>query len=471
MKSRCRIVQFAGIRRLALVLLVAVALSAAAAVASPVRAAALASPVRAAALASPVRAAALADPARTAAPSSGLQADGPTLLLDGHPVTLRGVAMGDPVLARRQEWDPRPLSDYAVVHDVWHANVVRLSIHPSLWKHADRAGTLAALDEDVGAALAQGMCVIVDWHTIGWPDGAYEVPPASWGDPSDLYDSDFALATSFWSAVAPRYADEPRVAYELWNEPMAQSDLGWPVQPLWSELRPYWVSLLATIRASAGNLVIATGNQWSHDLEGIRQAPLSDDNVAYAWHVYSGADENDARRWAAKLDQVQTIAPVIVTEWGFEPSSGAQFPGTARSFGHPWVKHFLDGRGLHSTAWCWHPDWTPALLKDWYTPSAYGRFVRQYLWHRPPRVTCEPAAGEQGGVARVRFVVRDAGAQVRLWLRVDDGRARALGWRTHGRALAARVSCALSRGRHTYSVTAENLIARSATGSAVLIVN
>jgi hypothetical protein len=161
---------------------------------------------------------------------------------------------------------------------------------------------------------------------------------------------------------------------------------------------------------------------------------------------------------------------VIVTEWGFDPRHGVAYYGTARSFGYRWVKRFLDGRALHSTAWCWQPYWTPSLLKDWRTPSAYGRYVRRYLRHRAPRVTCAPATGRRGGVARVRFRVRDAGSQVRLWLRVDGGRARSLGWRAANEGLAARVSCALPRGRHTYTVIAENLIARSSSATATLVV-
>lgn len=94
-----------------------------------------------------------------------------------------------------------------------------------------------------------------------------------------------------------------------------------------------------------------------------RDAPLAGDNVAYAWHVYSGHDENDVGRWAEKLDGLQTVAPVIVTEWGFDPRKQARCQGTARSFGYRWVKRFVDGRGLHSTAWCWQPHWTPSLSR------------------------------------------------------------------------------------------------------------
>ena len=398
----------------------------------------------------------------------GLHVEGGRLLLDGRPVVLRGVAMGDPLMARRAAGGQRPLSDYAEARDWWHANVVRLSVHPSEWRHA-RASLLAALDADVGAALRQGLCVIIDWHSIGWPDGAYQKPDPRWGDPPDLYDSGFSLAQSFWAAMAKRFAARPRVAFELWNEPVADSDRTGPWGPQWERLRPYWQRLLAAVRRRAGNLVIVTGNGWAHDLRGVREDPLRGTNIAYSWHVYSGKDGNDAVRLAQHLDGVQRVAPVIVTEWGFEPDGG-QYPGTAESFGYFWVKRFLDGRKLGSTAWAWHPDWTPALLEhDWRTPTAYGAFVRQYLGHRPPSVAVANATGSEGGTATVSFTVHDAGDSVQLWLRVDDRPARALGWLRPGR-FTAPLAHDLPRGRHLVRVTAEDLIARRAWATASLTV-
>jgi len=49
-------------------------------------------------------------------------------------------------------------------------------------------------------------------------------------------------------------------------------------------------------------------------------------------------------------------------------------------FGIPFVRDFLEAKGLHSTAWCWHPVLGPSMLeKDWRTPTEFGRFIREYL--------------------------------------------------------------------------------------------
>jgi hypothetical protein len=309
----------------------------------------------------------------------GLQVRGNQLTADGKPVTLRGVAVGDPILAR----DGRPLSDYERIARDWHANVVRISLHPSVWKYQPHAKVLDALQRDVDAALSNGMYVILDWHTIGWPNGYYEPIGKDWtDDPKDLYDSNFALAKSFWDEVSARFGKDNRVIFELWNEPVLwqKEEDEDNVRPEWQRLKPYYVELLRIIRTHGDNVVLATGNEWAYDLEGICKDPLEGKNVAYSWHIYAGTDENDEEQWAAHLDNLQTIAPVMVTEWGFQEHTKEIFRGSAKTFGTKFVRDFLEGRHLHSTAWCWHPDWTPPMLKsDWKTPNSMGKFVLGYL--------------------------------------------------------------------------------------------
>jgi hypothetical protein len=303
---------------------------------------------------------------------------GNRLLFDGKPVRLRGVATGDPVNGRAGR-DAR--ADYRTIAREWKANVVRFGIHPSVWK-ADRRAALAGLRRDADAALAEGMFVIIDWHTIGWPDGRYEIP--SWpGGVKDYYDSSVALATDYWAAVSSRFGREGRVAFELWNEP---TDLDHPDRDPkkpsdWPRLRPVLQKLVNVVRKRSDNLILGTGGSWAYDLRGVRERPLTGGNIAYAWHVYAGHDGNDPKKWAFYLDELQKTYPVVVTEWGFDRNAtGEHFQGTPETFGNRFAREFLDGRGLHDTAWCWHPVWGPKMLKeDWRTPTEYGAFVRQRL--------------------------------------------------------------------------------------------
>ena len=316
--------------------------------------------------------------------SATLHVDGTNLIYGSATIMLRGVAAGDALLAR----EGRPLSDYAVIATNWNANVVRIDIHPGVWKHQDHAAVLAELERQVRAILAARMFAIIDWHAIGWPDGYCERPGASQGDPMDIYDSSFALATEFWTAVSKRFGAEPRVIFELWNEPVQSADEGdADLAQTWDKLKPYWIKLTGVIRAHSQNLVLATGSQWAYALTGIKINLLSDANTAYVWHIYAGNDENNERRWAKALDELQSVRPVVVTEWGFQRNTKEHFRGTPQNFGGKFVTDFLEGRQLHSTVWCWHPEWEPNLLRaDWRTPTEFGQFALSYLKsHEPQR--------------------------------------------------------------------------------------
>jgi hypothetical protein len=308
-------------------------------------------------------------------PRGRLEVRGKDLLYEDKPIRLRGVAVGDPAMGRQG----RPTSDYDFLAKDWKANVIRLGIHPRVWKTEPHDKVLARLDQDVKAALKNDMFVIIDWHVIGWPDGYYEIP--EWGGDKDTYDSNFKLAKDFWSRMAEAYGKDGRVMFEFWNEPVFQKkDWDPKVGQKWSAFKPFMQELLDIVREHGDNIVIVSSNRWSYWLKGVRQDLLSGKNVAYAWHVYAGHSKNDPKAWDDALDDLQTVAPVLVTEWGFQTGAKAHYRGGPEEFGKPFVEKFLEGHGLHSTAWCWHPTWGPPMLKqDWRTPNEFGAFVRDYL--------------------------------------------------------------------------------------------
>ena len=316
--------------------------------------------------------------AGNAAPE-GLRVRANEIVYRGQPVHLRGVALGEVWDYARMHRSVR--RDFRAMADGWNANVVRLGVHPSTWRdHREEA--LADLVLQIDAALDAGLFVIVDYHAIGAPDGYYPPSDARWGTPVDLYDSSFALARDFWDTISRRVHDD-RVMFELWNEPTFAAHETNPhdtATSRWHELKPYWERLVATIRGNgATSIVIASGNHWAYNLKGIRADLLADPNSAYSWHVYSNKEFNEPERWAAALDGLDSVKPVVVTEWGFEPMSSEHWRGTADGFGEPF-RRLLESHGLHSTAWCWNANYGPALLEhDWTTPTVLGAFVREYL--------------------------------------------------------------------------------------------
>ena len=284
---------------------------------------------------------------------------------------LRGVAVGD-VTHMRSDIDP-----YPEIAKEWHANVVRLSVHPGTWRdHKEQA--LSALKQHVDVARAAGLYVIIDYHVIGFPDG-YALDYFDVTDPSTKttdYDSRFTLAMDFWMTIALHFQDSA-ILFELWNEPSGNSeeeeggDLAY-----WKKYRPYWRVLTDAIRASGNrNLVLVAPPLWAFNLRGIKDSLLPDENTGYVWHVYPG---HDPEEWADALDDLEKRKPVIVTEWGFEPDAKQHWAGTAEDFGTPFAD-FMDARGLSSTAWCWNPDYGPALRRQDGKLTVWGQFAMDYL--------------------------------------------------------------------------------------------
>jgi hypothetical protein len=339
----------------------------------------------------------------------GLSVSGINIVANGQPIRLRGVNMGDPFWARGWYGSMYSTADYANLSQNWHANVVRISIFPTQWKNMDHATLLAGLAQEVNAALANGMYVIISYHVIGWPDGWYQ--PAYPGNPADTYDSSMSVATSFWAQIAQTYGSDTRIIFDLWNEPAFDSSdwVGADPNPYWPILKVYYETLIQTVRSNSGqNIVLATGNRWASWLVGIKDNPLADPNVVYAYHKYSVVGSNTAAEWDKDTGGLIGIKPVMVSEWGYEDSdvTNPTWPGSQASYGIPFTQ-WMDGNNLSNLAWMYHHDWTPALLKADGSLTLYGTFVKQYLGPKPyPVVTSSLRANSNPtSAASVDFTV------------------------------------------------------------------
>jgi hypothetical protein len=293
---------------------------------------------------------------------------------NGAPLRLAGIAMGDPVYIRAG----RSLADYAAIARDWSANCVRISVHPGHWRYDQRL-MAELLDRDIAAARAQGLFVIVDWHAIGFP-GHYEpVPPPEWGLIADAYLSSIDDACAFWRGMAERHGHDPAILFEIWNEPVGDPDHWVSDGAFWPDFRAAWTTITAAIRDVSDTVVLAAGGRWAHDLSGAAADPLDDARTAYAWHVYPNEDRDRPDRWHVSLGDLASRHPVMVTEWGFCPDCDGHLAADPQDFAVPFTRDILDGLGLSHTAWCYSPGAQPALLTADDTPSAYGRFVQDYL--------------------------------------------------------------------------------------------
>jgi len=308
------------------------------------------------------------------ASAARLEVVGNQLWRDGRPVRLLGVAMGDPIYIRGN----RDVSDYRIVARDWGANTVRISLHPGHWRDA-RDWAVAALSRDIGAARAQGLLVVLDWHAIGFPDSYTEASDPAWGIVANAYDTDAALAVDFWREMAITYGSDPGIVFELWNEPVVDGRLWVSTGKHWPKLRAFWLRLIDVIRAHSDAVIVAAGERWAHDLKSVKDNLIDDPRVIYAWHVYPNEDRGLADRWHGSLDGLNQVKPVIVTEWGFCRSCSKQLYGTPADFGQPFIDGVLEPLQLHSTAWCYSSGAAPPRLESDGTPSEFGHFVKSYL--------------------------------------------------------------------------------------------
>ncbi len=96
------------------------------------------------------------------ASAQALTVQGNQFVEGDQPVILRGIAMGD-VTDLPNDVDPYP----EIAKD-WHANVVRLSIHPGTWRDK-KDEALRTLQRHVDLARAAGLYVIIDYHVDRLP--------------------------------------------------------------------------------------------------------------------------------------------------------------------------------------------------------------------------------------------------------------------------------------------------------------
>lgn len=187
----------------------------------------------------------------------------------------------------------------------WACKVVRAAIGAeSLWGQPSAPGelygyikepeyTLERLFEVIDACIANGIYVIVDWHSH-----------------SLLLDE----ATDFFTKVATQYADCPNVIYELYNE---------PVNDTWEDLKVYAESLCNTI-SSISNvhpLILMGCPHWDQDINLPAADPIKTyDNIMYTMHFYAATHKQYLIDRTA--DAIASGLPVFISECAACEASG-----------------------------------------------------------------------------------------------------------------------------------------------------
>lgn len=199
-----------------------------------------------------------------------------------NPYTLRGMSFG---------WScnhPQYYTQGAVkeLHTRWNSSVVRAALGVELengYKDNPK-GQRALIETVVKAAIAEGIYVIVDWHShsINLPE-----------------------AKGFFEYMAAKYGKYPNLIWEVFNEPDYES---------WPEVKAYSEEIIKVIRKhDPDNIILVGSPHWDQDLHLAAADPIKGQvNLMYTMHFYAGTH----RKWLRdRTDSaMQAGLPIFVSE-------------------------------------------------------------------------------------------------------------------------------------------------------------
>ncbi|MHC4911670.1 MAG: glycoside hydrolase family 5 protein [Planctomycetota bacterium] len=305
---------------------------------------------------------------------------------NGNVVVLRGVALEDLgcVQLWRDGYENRidrltDMTDSQGASTGWYTRVVRLAVYPSdqgdggyPWYFDDDPNDYYdnLLRPAVDYCALKGLYVIIDWHYI-----------------TDTWDK-VAQTSAFWEYIAPRFAGDSHVLFELFNEPMND---GASETARWLSVRTdmqTWVDIVRTY--AANNLILVGGPSWSQMIGPAATYPVSGSNIVYVSHIYPAhwLSIYGSQAWfKSQITTCAAVHPVIMTEWGFSMSMGENtlLNGTITNYGQP-LMDFIEQHGISNTAWCADYAWGPPMFwGDWTLRCGDGEmgcFVKDTLYWR-----------------------------------------------------------------------------------------
>jgi hypothetical protein len=345
----------------------------------------------------------LAAPGRADAAPPALHVAGNTLVDSaGATVVLRGVNVPSLETLNTGE-GPAPGSSTGLMASVnevinhWHVNLIRLPICQDRWEgrapvdyhgfpnSADAYRNI--VDQVVSTSSAAGVYVLVDMH---WSDAGV------WGRNIAQHAMPDDNTATAWAGVAARYANNPAVLFDAYNEPYPKTWSQWLrggviTEGAASYHSPGMQGIVDTIRATgANNIIVVGGIQYAGDLRGfVTGYAISGANLMFSAHVYPFGDVN----WDEKYTVAAKLGPILVGEFGADTADDyADF--YARIL--PWIER----NKYSSTAWSFNPTYRPVVISDWEFHRTFfaGRYVFSALTGGPGFPTGLLASGGGGGI-------------------------------------------------------------------------
>jgi hypothetical protein len=205
----------------------------------------------------------------------------------------------------------------------WKSNIIRAAMGvKETWDNGtgyidNPTLQMAKIRTVIDAAIANGVYVIVDWHS----------------HEAEKYQSQ---SIAFFKEIARLYGNTDNLIYEVYNEPIRQS---------WSTVKSYSTNVISAIRAiDPDNLVIVGSPTWSQDVDIASANPISDANTAYTLHFYAGT-HSEGLRDKARTALSNGVA-IFATEWGTVNADGNG--GVNRAETEKWMQFFRDNKISHA---------------------------------------------------------------------------------------------------------------------------
>jgi endoglucanase len=287
---------------------------------------------------------------------------------DGKTMLFRGVSIADPdKIDHEGHWNKHLFEELKAMG----VTLVRIPVHPIAWRERTPQEYLKLLDQAVTWCSELGIYADIDWHSIG------NLKMEMFQDP--MYDTTQKETFAFWRTIAQHYhGGTGTVAfYELFNEPtLYRGQLG---SASWSDWKKLNEEMIGVIRSFDTNTIpLVAGFDWAYDLTPLNVEPINAEGIGYVTHPYPF---KRSQPWPPKWEEDFGFAanqyPVIATEIGFSVPKGTALKED--DYG-PVIIKYLEGRGISWVAWCYDPEWVPALLRNWdYDLTGSGEFFKQAM--------------------------------------------------------------------------------------------
>ncbi|RZK80632.1 MAG: glycoside hydrolase family 5 protein [Pedobacter sp.] len=211
------------------------------------------------------------------------------------PPQLRGISMFWSIWEGKKYYNPDVINWLKVDFNV---SMVRLAMaieheHGYL---KDPEGQYKIITRCIDEAINSGLYVIVDWH-------------------DHHADQHLDQSKEFFTRISKRYAGQPNIIYEIFNEP---EKVSWPV------VKAYAIAVIKEIRKhDQKNLIVVGSPSWDQDVDIAAKDPITGfENIAYSFHFYA-SDQWHQDKLRRKADiAIASKLPLFITEWGVGEATG-----------------------------------------------------------------------------------------------------------------------------------------------------